>query len=204
MLRRDLFSTFGVAAGAIAFRNLTAWAADTGPKPPYLITLTDHLGIVFEAEESALKSLLPPKIKPAAGNTVGLNMYQAQTVGLVPYSASYLWINIDGFDSPDGTKGRWMVQGWYGPEPVPTAFKSLLGLPIELGVTRLEHDGNRTHAILSSNGADLIDATIALKEGGPSAVGGVLNLSRLAAKPLRRRRVRGEVGYRRQPHPLCG
>ncbi len=102
-------------------------------------------------------------------------MYQAQTVGLVPYAASYLWINIDGFDSPDGTKGRWMLQGWYGPEPVPTAFRTQLGFPVELGVTQVGREGNRIHATLSSNGPDLIAATIALKEGGPSAAGGVLH-----------------------------
>jgi hypothetical protein len=134
-----------------------------GPKPPYLITLTDHLGIVFEADESALKSVLPPRFKPAAGNTVGLNIYRADMVGLVPLSASYPFINIDGFDGADGTKGRWMVQGWYGPEPVPTVFRSQLGFPVEPGVTRLEHEGNRIHAILNRDGATLIDATIALK-----------------------------------------
>jgi hypothetical protein len=97
-----MLSTFGVAAGAVALgRLLTAQAAEPSganaaqasavPKPPYLISVTDHLGIVFEADESALKSLLPPNLKPAAGSTVGLNMYRAeQVVGLLPYAASYL------------------------------------------------------------------------------------------------------------------
>jgi hypothetical protein len=102
-------------------------------------------------------------------------MYRADTVGLVPYNASYLWINVDGLDSPDGSKGRWMVQGWYGPEPVPTAFRTQLGFPVELGETRLEHEGNRIHAVLTRGGTALIDATIALKEGGPAPVGALLN-----------------------------
>ncbi len=185
MRRRDLLSTFSVAAGAITFgRLLTAQAAEppgasaaqasSVSKPPYLVSLTEHMGIVFEAEESALKSLLPPNVKPAAGNTVGLNMYRADCRGLVPYAASYLWINIDGFDSPDGTKGRLMVQGWYGPEPVPTAFRTQLGYPVELGVTQVGREGNRIHATLGSNGPDLITATIALKEGNPNPAGGVL------------------------------
>jgi hypothetical protein len=186
MRRRDLLSAFGVAAGSITFgRLLTARAAEPSganaahvssvPKPPYLVTLTDHLSIVFEADESALKSLLPPKLKPAAGNTVGLNMYRADPVGLAPYNASYLWINVDGVDSPDGSKGRWMVQGWYGPEPVPTAFRTQLGFPVELGETRLEHESNRIHAVLTRGGTALIDSTIALKEGGPAPVGALLN-----------------------------
>jgi acetoacetate decarboxylase len=179
MRRRDLLSTFGVAAGAITFASVRGQAADmpganaaqapSNPHPPYLVSVTEQLGIVFEADESALKSLLPPNVKPAAGNTVGLNMYRAQVLGLVPYAASYLWINVDGFDSPDGTKGRWMSQGWYGPEPVTTVFKTQFGYPVELGATRVEREGNRIHAVLNSGGADLINAAIALKEANPNA-----------------------------------
>jgi hypothetical protein len=159
----------------------------TASRPPYLVTGSEHLIIVFEADESALKSLLPSGVKPAAGNVVGLNMYRTQqVVGLVPYTASYLWINIDGFDSPDGTKGRWMAQGWYGPEPVPTTFRSYLGLPVQLGTTQIERDGNRLHAVLKSDGLDLIDATIALKEEKPASAAGLLNypaLGRNLAQP---------------------
>lgn len=197
MRRRDLLSTFGVAAAAITVGSLRGQAAEppganatqapSSPHPPYLISLA-NLIIVFEADEGALKSVLPPTIKPAAGNTVALNMYRAErVVGLVPYTATYLWINIDGFDSPDGTKGRWMLQGWFGPEPVPTVFRTQLGVPAELGATRLGREGNRIHATLSSNGADLVDAAIALKEGNPIAAGGVLNY------PTRRQNLSGDA-----------
>jgi len=159
----------------------------TVPRPPYLLTQGEHLIILFEAEESALKSLLPAGMKPAAGNVVGLNMYHTgPVVGLVPYTSSYLWINVDGFDSPDGTKGRWMVQGWYGPEPVPSALKNYGGFPVQLGVTHYERDGNRVHAMLSVDGANLIDATMTLKEGKPAPVSGLLNyptLGRNLAQP---------------------
>jgi acetoacetate decarboxylase len=158
----------------------------TVPGPPYLLTQNEHLIILFEAEEIALKALLPEGIKPAAGNVVGLNMYQTQqVVGLAPYTASYLWIDIDGFDSPDGTKGRWMAQGWYGPEPVPSAIRNYMGLPVQLGVTHYQRDGNRVHAVLSSDGVNLIDATITLK-AGPVPAARVLNypaLGRNLAQP---------------------
>ena len=144
-------------------------AAPANPRPPYLVSETEHALIIFEADENALKSLLPPGIKPAASHTVGLNMYRAQqVVGLVPYVASYLWIDVDGFDSPDGTKGRWMAEGWYGPEPMPTVVKTQMGFPVQLGITRPEHTGNRLHAVLNKDGVDLIDATITIKEGNPA------------------------------------
>jgi hypothetical protein len=172
--------------------GLTATAAAqqkdaAAPRPPYLVVGSEHLIVVFEAEESALKSLLPPGVKPAAGNVVGLNMYRTQqVVGLVPYTASYLWINVDGFDSPDGTKGRWMAQGWYGPDPVSSTLRTQGGFPVQLGTTKLERDGNRVHAVLASDGVDLIDASITLKEEKPAAAAGLLNyptLSRNLAQP---------------------
>jgi acetoacetate decarboxylase len=144
----------------------------TVPRPPYLILNHEHLVILFEADESALKALLPTGIKAAPGNVVGLNMYRTQeAVGLVPYTASYLWIDIEGFDSPDGTKGRWMVQGWYGPEPVPSAIRNYMGLPVQLGVTNYQRDGDRVHAALSSDGVNVIDAIITLKDAPIHKVG---------------------------------
>ena len=174
-MRRALFIA-SILVMALAMPVAAQQKEATVPRPPYLLTQGEHLIILFEAEESALKSLLPAGIKPAAGNVVGLNMYHTgPVVGLSPYTASYLWINVDGFDSPDGTKGRWMVQGWYGPEPVPSAFKNYGGLPVQLGVTHYERDGNRVHAVLSTDGANLIDATMTLKEAKPAPAGGVLN-----------------------------
>ena len=96
-------------------------------------------------------------------------------VGLPPFTASFIWINIAGPDSPDGTKGRWMVQGWYGPEPVPTALRTHAGLPVQVGTTRLQREGNQLHAVLTSEGADLIDATITVKDEAPAKASGVVN-----------------------------
>jgi acetoacetate decarboxylase len=169
--------TQSYAAGAPTDTVATvAQQRDTNvPRPPYLILDHEHLVILFEAEESALKALLPIGIKAAPGSVVGLNMYRTkEAVGLVPYTASYLWIDIEGFDSPDGTKGRWMVQGWYGPEPVPTAMRNYMGVPVQLGVTNYQREGNRVHAALSSDGVNLIDATISLT-GGPIRRSGFLN-----------------------------
>jgi hypothetical protein len=211
MHRRDLLSTFGLAAGAIEFGRVLAAKAAEPPgadaaqaspasKPRYLIWVTEHLGIVFEADASALNSLLPSNLKPAAGNTVILNMYRAeQVVGLVPFTASFLWTNIEGVDSPDGSEARWVLQGWFGPEPVPTAIRTQLGLAVEFGATRVQRAGNRIQATLSSNGPDLIAATIALKEGGPSAVGGPVHYAALRRNVDRWRRGEREVGDHRRP-----
>jgi acetoacetate decarboxylase len=183
---RPLLILASILIMALPIPSVAQQQGTTVPRPPYLILNHEHLIILFEAEESALKALLPTGVKAAAGNVVGLNMYRAQdAVGLVPYTASYLWIDIEGFDSPDGTKGRWMVQGWYGPEPVPSAVRNYMGLPVQLGVTTYRRDGNRIHATLSRDGVNVIEATISLKEG-PIHRSGFLNylaLGRNLAQP---------------------
>jgi hypothetical protein len=60
-----------------------------------------------------------------------------------------------------------------------------MGLPVQLGVTHYQQDGNRVHAVLSSDWVNLIDATITLK-GGPVPAARVLNypaLGRNLAQP---------------------
>jgi hypothetical protein len=70
---------------ALTIRTGAQQRDTTVPRPPYLILNHEHLVILFEAEESALKALLPIGIKAAPGNVVGLNMYRTQeAVGLVP------------------------------------------------------------------------------------------------------------------------
>jgi len=39
-----------------------------------------------------------------------------------------------------------------------------MGLPVQLGVTNYRRDGNRVHAALSTDGVNLIDAIITLKD----------------------------------------
>lgn len=180
MRRRDFIAGIGSATASWPFATQAAARDTTLPRPPFLILNHEHLIILFEAEESSLKALLPMGIKAAPGNLVGLNMYRTQeVVGLVPYAASYMWIDIDGFDSPDGTKGRWMVQGWYGPEPVPSVIRNYMGLPVQLGDTHFQRDENRVHAALSSDGVNLIDATITLKDEPAIHMARLLNYAAL-------------------------
>jgi acetoacetate decarboxylase len=147
-----------------------------GP-PPYQITDSEHLLIFFEADEAAIRELLPPGLEPAPGNVALLNMYRANNaVGLGgPYTATYITVDVANFDTADGTKGRFMVYGWYGPDRVTAALREVMALPVKLGTTKLEREGNRLSAVLTRDGVPLVNATIALNGQDFGRVGGTLN-----------------------------
>lgn len=159
-----------VLLGFLAANSALAEQYTSGPKlaplypsPPYLATQTEHLSIVFEADEAVVRELLPAGVQPAKGNTALLNMYTVRdSVGLGSYSVAYISYDVEGFDSPTGMKGRWMVQGWYGPDQATAAFREMFGYPVVLGTTRVERQGERVRAVLTRHGAELIEAQIRL------------------------------------------
>ena len=109
------------------------------PAPPYLQTGAQFITVGVTYDETALLKLLPRNVNPTPKLTGGINIYHAAAgYNLAPYSSAYLWVDIEGYDSADGTKGRWMLQGMYGPEPVPTAIRENLGWPVRAGGSRLE------------------------------------------------------------------
>jgi acetoacetate decarboxylase len=156
------------------------------PRPPYLIVGTDHLIVLYEADENAIRELMPPGVE-IADNILGLNMYTAKDlVGAGPYTSTYIWANVKGFDSSDGTPGRVMAYGWYGPnDSVPALPREVMGFPVKLGVTRLDRDGAGIRALLNRNGKDLVEARIAVK-GDAAPANGLLTYPILRQVPAAR------------------
>ena len=72
--------------------------------------------------------------------TGAINIYQTgKSYAFGPYQSAYFWVDIEGFDSPDGTKGRWMLAGVYGPEDkMHVALNEYYCLPVRLGTSRFE------------------------------------------------------------------
>ncbi len=60
-------------------------------------------------------------------------------------------------DAADGTKGRWMLAGVYGPSPKATAvFEEYYGIPIRNGSARHESITGGVRAVGSHGGQDLV------------------------------------------------
>lgn len=140
-IRSCVINNLSAATGAVLLLVTVTVAQDQMqlPAPPYLQAGAQVITAGVTYDEAALRKMLPPNVSPTPKFTGGINIYQAPAGNnLALYSAAYLWVDIEGYDSPEGTKGRWMLQGMYGPEPVPTALRENLGWPVRTGGSRHE------------------------------------------------------------------
>ena len=139
---------------------------DGPPPPPYLAYGAHNLLIRFEADEATIRALLPPGLEPAS-TVVTLNMYVVpHGLGIPPYTRSYIWADLKGFDAWDGTQGRYVLVGWAEPNEFRAIATILLHWPAEQGVTHIEPDGTaEVRATLRVGDADLIVARASRAEG---------------------------------------
>lgn len=143
--RMALASTLLAAAGV-------AQAQGSLPMPPFQMAATNHVIVGVAWDESVIAKMLPAGIRPVAGAPGAINIYTADRgFGIAPYQAVYFWVDVEGFDSPDGTKGRWMLAGAYGPnDNTSTVLREVYGFPVRNGSARLERtaDGKRATGLV--------------------------------------------------------
>jgi hypothetical protein len=150
-----------IAGIALAFAAMPSTAADQIPPPPYQIAGMHGIGLSVVWDE-AIRKALPPGIEPVKGMTGGINIYHADRGYVIgPYSAAYFYVDIEGFDTPEGLKGRWMLAGVYGPQPTTSAaLKTYIGFPVRPGESRLEPTAEGQRAIGIVNGQDFVTAEV--------------------------------------------
>ena len=101
----------GVIAGAtLAVASVSSNAADQIQPPPYLIAGMSVVSVSVVWDEAAIRKALPPGIEPGKGMTGGINITSIERAYMFgPYSVAYFYVDVEGFDSPEGIKGRWML-----------------------------------------------------------------------------------------------
>jgi hypothetical protein len=143
----------------ITFGVCTANAQDKAPPLPWLVSGGHHYLVGVTWNEEALK-LLPPGLKATPERTGAINIYQAPNgYGVSPYQSGYIWIDVEGHDSADGTKGRYIMKAGVGPEKTQAAFKTLFQGDIVSGGTQLE-DGDVKRATGIRNGEAWVQVEI--------------------------------------------
>jgi hypothetical protein len=165
-----------LAATALALIATTAVAADRAPPPPYLNAGTNHVLVGVAWDEATVQSMLPSGVRAVAGAPGIINIYQVDRgYGLAPYSAAYLSVDVEGYDSADGTKGRWLLGGVYGPdEKVAATLREHYGFPVRAGSSRTVNMGQWRRATGMMNGEAII--TVDIKPSGKCQAGaGTIN-----------------------------
>lgn len=167
----------GIAIALLTFSNPAVSDSNTPLDPPYLVDGSNHIiiGVVWDA--AMLKKMLPSGITPVKELTGAYNIYHASRgYGVTPYNSVYAWVDVEGFDSADGTKGRWMLAGVYGPDPKTTAaFRDVLGLPVRNGTVVHEETVQGRRSTGQINGQPIVIAEVKSSAVPCSPVAGTLN-----------------------------
>jgi hypothetical protein len=153
-----------VFVGCQILLSIQSAQADDLVPPPYFINRGEYVVIGVAFDEARIKSLLPIGVQLAKGATGEIIMYTAgESYGLPPYSAAWIGVDVDGFDTAAGNKGRWMVTGLYGPASVKDALAKYFDYPTREGWTRVEREGRRVVAIGTMGGKEMIRVELTLK-----------------------------------------
>jgi hypothetical protein len=177
MDRKVLVITALVSTVFLALSAGLVLAGDEAPPPPYLQTKVDGIGVNVVFDAAAVRRVLPPGIEPVDEMTGGINLYNAEEgYGLTPFSAFYIYVNIKGFDSAGGTKGRWTLQGVYGPETkVSEAIRKYHGWPVRAGESRRVTKDASTVGMGTLAGQEVVRLVVTPKPTTCKSVAGILN-----------------------------
>lgn len=177
MLKMNNVACVGAVLATVVGASL-ANAQEKLTPPPYVLTGFESITTGVTWDEAAVRSVLPKGVVPAKEMTGGINIYKAAG-GYGPggaYTAAYLWVDLEGLDASDGTKGRWMLAGVYGPsQKATTTFQEFYGLPIRNGSARHEATAGGVRAVGSYGGRDLVAVDVKVDSGKCGPGGGGVN-----------------------------
>lgn len=119
---------------------------------PYQVRCSYFVQVGVEFDEAEVRSALPAAYHPSKSMTGGFCVYRADNGwAITPYSAGFVWIDVDGLDSPAGAKGRCFIAAWYSDKAGAALYRPE-------GRVRV----GASHPIVS-------DGTIVTSAGGPEA-----------------------------------
>ncbi len=178
----------GVIAGAaLAVASVSSQAADQLQPPPYLTAGMSAVSVSVVWDEAAIQKALPPGIEPTKGMTGGINITTIErTYMFGAYSVAYFYVDVEGFDLPQGIKGRWMLAGSFGPQSEPSAaYKAYYGWPVRPGASRSEPSADSKRAVGTVNGQDFVTVEYKSLPGSCKPIAVLLNYISLSPETKR-------------------
>lgn len=185
---RPLRTVIAVAA-AWAVLAVPAVRAEEGkvPSPPWQVHVSDYVIVGVVWSESVVKRMLPAGVKPAADLSGGIAIYKSDNgYGISPYDSAYVFVNVEGFDTAQGAKGRWIPQGMYGPdEKVAAAVRGTYGWQVRPGTAAITDTGSGRRAVARIGGRDVLELEVNIDASKCVRVGGINHyLGGATAKPV--------------------
>jgi len=171
MIRKTLVAALVLLGGSFAAQ------AEDAPPPPYLMTGMNSVAIAVAYDPASVDALLPKGLKAAEGYTGGVNIYTASGgFGLTPYSAGYMYVEVEGFVSSSGAKARYVFDSVYGPDPkVAKALEEHYDFTVSPGSSEQKAGDGTMSATASLGGKALFTNTIKPKSGDCPVIAGDVN-----------------------------
>ncbi len=137
--------------------------SDGGPKaaePPYHVRTTDFLFVLATFDPEAARRSLPGALSPAPGEPGFVALYSAPTGwGITPYAAFFVAVPVLGFNSPDGSTGYMMVEGFYSGRAGPI-MRSDYNRRLGPGAVRQWNDGRVWYGEVGAPDAPLVTMSV--------------------------------------------
>lgn len=165
-----------LALGAVMGLSAACAMAQQKPGPlPWSVATGDYVLIGVQWDEATVRQALPAGIKAAADLSGGVALYKTTSgFGAGVYDGAYAFVNVEGFDSADGSKGRWIMQGAYGPnEALSAAIREAYGWPVRNGSVDYEETVTGKRAALTVGGTRMIEMNVNISAMPCPAVAGV-------------------------------
>jgi acetoacetate decarboxylase len=124
--------------------------------PPFQYTDDVVLIIVYEADESAIREVLPRELEPAEGNTVATCFFLCPDVtGIGPHNFTMPCIPVRFGDYA----GQFVPYLYTSTDASLACYRECQGWPAVLGQTELTEASGRVRARVTRNGREIIRAT---------------------------------------------
>lgn len=144
-----------------------------GDTSPYVVSGNEHILIGITLDEAAVRKALPPGLEPAEGVTGGINVYRSDGgAGVQAYQRSYVWVDLAGFDSITGNKGRYIL--WLS-DSAHAAKMARLGYETTTGETSLAEDGKTVTGRTVLDGTQVMQVSIELADAACGPAVGTMN-----------------------------
>jgi hypothetical protein len=161
-----------LTAAALAFTPVAASAGEVVDQP-WVMRGNQHILVGVMLDEAAVRAALPAGLDPAiaegGGVTGGLNVYTSQGSDTVaPYTRSYVWADLEGYDSLTESKGRFVL---WAATSGSTAKLDHLGYEAEVGDTALSRKDKWLTGTTTAGGEEIMVVVTELSDDpcGPAA-----------------------------------
>lgn len=194
IIRKRVIQTFGMLLAKqsvifmLLFSALVSLEASYGQAakpdmklltPPYIAHTSNFMMILFHLKAEEAQKLLPANVKVKSDDkgmvTGGMEIYTTDQIYGVPnYTIGFIYVEVNGLESNDGSPGHWAVWGAMNNDTSLQNFRHFYNYPYKLeNKIMIGKKGNESTATIGDS--EGLKLKLRIKVGKPVSAGGIAN-----------------------------